>query len=265
MMAQKGPVEFKGKLNGLYLNLDPNVDFEVIMAYLTTLLENRASFYKGSRIIGVRGKELNYKQKASVETLIYDQYGITVESLEDMSKIETITTPEKAVDKATDKSLEKSVDKTVDAISVKEEKPEAIATAKSVESIAAMDKKTISLNNNTGINNNTENDTHFVFGTMRSGKSVHYPGHVVVIGDVNPGAEIVAEGNIIVMGRVLGFIHAGSSGNDKSIVIANLLKPTQIRISKYISVPPSDDESHHTNVPEKATVCDGVIKIEKCH
>ena len=54
-------------------------------------------------------------------------------------------------------------------------------------------------------------------------------------------------------------------GNDKAIVIANLLKPTQIRISTFISVPPSDDETHHTNVPEKATVYEGVIKIEKCH
>ncbi|OJV64985.1 MAG: hypothetical protein BGO41_12875 [Clostridiales bacterium 38-18] len=108
-------------------------------------------------------------------------------------------------------------------------------------------------------------DTHFVFGTMRSGKSVHFPGHVIVIGDINPGAEVVAEGNIIVMGRVLGFIHAGSAGNDKAVVIANLLKPTQIRISKYISVPPSDDETIHTTIPEKATVSNGFIKIEKCH
>ncbi len=234
MMAQKGPVEFKGKLNGLYLNLDPNVDFDVIMTYLATLLENRAAFYKGSRIIGVKGKTLNYKQKASIETLIYDQYAITIESLEDVSLTEQNTVPEK-----------QSIPKEVEPVPEKK--------------IDIQDKAPVT----TVVTN--VNDTHFVFGTMRSGKSVHYPGHVVVIGDVNPGAEIVAEGNIIVMGRVLGFIHAGSSGNDNAIVIANLLKPTQIRISKYISVPPSDDESHHTNVPEKATVCDGVIKIEKCH
>jgi len=243
MMAQKGPVEFKGKLNGLYLNLDPNVDFEVIISYLTTLLDNRASFYKGSRIIGVRGKELNYKQKAIIETLIFDQYGITVESLEDFSKLETLSVPEKnTVDNT---PQEKQVDLPLSTIESEKKSESKIDKSTQIQSAV--------------------NDTHFVFGTMRSGKSVHHSGHVVVIGDVNPGAEIVAEGNIIVMGRVLGFIHAGSAGNDKAIVIANLLKPTQIRISKYISVPPSDDESHHTNVPEKATVCDGVIKIEKCH
>jgi septum site-determining protein MinC len=232
-MAQKGPVEFKGKLNGLYLNLDPDEDFDIIMAYLMTLLKDSASFYQGSRIIGIKGKRLSYKQKAAIETLIYDQYGITVESLEEPEEISPI--------------VEASPKRPVEDVISEETKvvqPEPIVKDEMVNYVS---------------------DTHFVFGTMRSGKSVHYPGHVIVIGDVNPGAEIVAEGNIIVMGRVLGFIHAGSAGNDKAIVIANLLKPTQIRISTYISVPPSDDESFHTTVPEKATVSNGVIKIEKCH
>lgn len=235
-MAQKGPVEFKGKLNGLYLNLDPDEDFDIIMAYLMTLLKDRASFYQGSRIIGIKGKKLSYKQKAAIESLIYDQYGITVESLEEPEEISPIVeaSPKRPVETVSSEVLEEK----------KIVKPEPIVKAETVNYLS---------------------DTHFVFGTMRSGKSVHYPGHVIVIGDVNPGAEIVAEGNIIVMGRVLGFIHAGSAGNDKAIVIANLLKPTQIRISTYISVPPSDDESFHTTVPEKATVSNGVIKIEKCH
>lgn len=235
-MAQKGPVEFKGKLNGLYLNLDPDEDFEIIMAYLMTLLKDRASFYQGSRIIGVKGKMLSYKQKAAIESLIYDQYGITVESLEEPEEISPI------VDVTPKRTIEAVIS-------------ESPIETPNIETQFMSDEKVV----------NRVSDTHFVFGTMRSGKSVHYPGHVVVIGDVNPGAEIVAEGNIIVMGRVLGFIHAGSAGNDQAIVIANLLKPTQIRISTYISVPPSDDESFHTTVPEKATVNNGVIKIEKCH
>jgi septum site-determining protein MinC len=232
-MAQKGPVEFKGKLNGLYLNLDPDEDFDIIMAYLMTLLKDRASFYQGSRIIGIKGKKLSYKQKAAIETLIYDQYGITVESLEEPEEISPII----------DASPKRPVEDVISEVT-KPDRSVPIVKEPAVTCVS---------------------DTHFVFGTMRSGKSVHYPGHVIVIGDVNPGAEIVAEGNIIVMGRVLGFIHAGSAGNDKAIVIANLLKPTQIRISTYISVPPSDDESFHTTVPEKATVSNGVIKIEKCH
>lgn len=231
-MAQKGPVEFKGKLNGLYLNLDPNESFDAIMAHLTQLLTDRATFYQGSRILGIKGQSLNYKQKAAIESLIGDTFGIEVESLE--TPLET----------------EKKVTQP------KEEAP--IETQPQVQAEVA--PYTPPLENET-----RQSDTHFFFGTMRSGKSIHYPGHVVVIGDVNPGAEIVAEGNIIVMGRVLGFIHAGSAGNDQAVIIGSLLKPTQIRIAKYISVPPSDDETIHTTVPERAIVSNGVIKIEKCH
>lgn len=107
--------------------------------------------------------------------------------------------------------------------------------------------------------------TKFVYGTMRSGKSVKFAGNVVVIGDVNPGAEIVAEGNIIVLGRVLGFVHAGSAGDEQAMIVANLLKPTQIRIAKFISVPPSDDHGDHVMLPERAIVSEGNIKIEKIH
>lgn len=225
-MAQKGLVEIKGKLNGLYLNIDQDASFDEIYDYLKRLLTDKGSFYKGSKIIGLKGRPLTYKQKALLESLIYDDFEIEVESLEEPKTPAKIVVPE----------VPKLVAEPVPEKPVKEPAPVSYAS-----------------------------DTHFVFGTMRSGKSVHFPGHVIVIGDVNPGAEIVAEGNIIVMGRVFGFIHAGSAGNDKAVVIASLLKPTQIRISKYISVPPSDDETIHTTTPEKATVSNGVIKIEKCH
>lgn len=225
-MVQKGPVEFKGKLNGLYLNCDSNESFDAIYNFLKIVLDERGSFYKGSKIIGIKGQKFNYKQKAQIEALIYDQYGIEVETLE--------------------------------TLEVKRNEPTVIKEEMTIE--APIPEVTSPL-----ILNSSVSDTHFVYGTMRSGKSVHFPGHVVVIGDVNPGAEIVAEGNIIVLGRMLGFVHAGSAGNDQAVIIANLLKPTQIRISTYISVPPSDDEPIHGNVPEKATVIQGEIRIESCH
>jgi septum site-determining protein MinC len=75
----------------------------------------------------------------------------------------------------------------------------------------------------------------FVSKTLRSGMRIEFPGHVVVFGDVNPGAEIVAEGNVLVWGRVRGMIHAGSKG-DKSAYICSLdLSPTQLRIADEVS------------------------------
>jgi septum site-determining protein MinC len=75
--------------------------------------------------------------------------------------------------------------------------------------------------------------------TLRSGHSIRHPGHVTVIGDVNPGAEIIAGGNVIVWGRMRGVVHAGATGDEGALVCALDLSPTQLRIAGQISVSPS--------------------------
>jgi septum site-determining protein MinC len=71
----------------------------------------------------------------------------------------------------------------------------------------------------------------FVQRTLRSGYSLKYPGHVIILGDVNPGAEVIAGGNIIVWGRLRGSVHAGVDGDDDAVVCALDLSPMQLRIS----------------------------------
>lgn len=74
--------------------------------------------------------------------------------------------------------------------------------------------------------------------TVRSGQTIHHPGHVIILGDINPGAEIIAGGNIIVWGRVRGTVHAGAMGDEKAVVCALDLSPTQLRIADQIAVSP---------------------------
>ncbi len=75
----------------------------------------------------------------------------------------------------------------------------------------------------------------FVNKTVRSGTRIEFPGNVVVIGDVNPGAEIVADGNVIVWGRVRGMIHAGARGDRNAFICALDLSATQLRIADEVS------------------------------
>lgn len=75
----------------------------------------------------------------------------------------------------------------------------------------------------------------FLNKTLRSGTRIEFPGHVVVVGDVNPGAEVVAEGNVLVWGRVRGMIHAGSQGDTSAYICALDLSPTQLRIAEEVS------------------------------
>ena len=75
----------------------------------------------------------------------------------------------------------------------------------------------------------------FLHRTLRSGTRIEFAGHVVILGDVNPGAEILAEGNVMVWGRLRGMVHAGVKGNRKAVVCALDLSPMQLRIAEEIS------------------------------
>jgi len=97
--------------------------------------------------------------------------------------------------------------------------------------------------------------------TLRSGQVVQYPGHVVVIGDVNPGAEIIAGGDVVVWGKLRGIVHAGATGDDEAVVCALNLAPLQLRIGNHIARAPEGREDLPER-PEMASVQDGEIVAE---
>lgn len=96
--------------------------------------------------------------------------------------------------------------------------------------------------------------------TLRSGRTVHSRGHVVVFGDVNPGAKIIASGDIIVWGRLRGMAHAGADGDTGAVVCALDMSPGQLRIAGYITTSPVD--RRRTVRPEMASVRDDQIVVE---
>jgi septum site-determining protein MinC len=75
----------------------------------------------------------------------------------------------------------------------------------------------------------------FITRTLRSGKRVEFPGNGVVLGDVNAGAEIIADGHVVVWGRVRGMIHAGAKGDRSAVICALDLSATQLRIADEVS------------------------------
>jgi septum site-determining protein MinC len=93
--------------------------------------------------------------------------------------------------------------------------------------------------------------------TLRSGQSIRHPGHVIVVGDVNPGSEIIAGGHVVVWGRLKGTVHAGANGDESALVCALDLSPMQLRIAGYITRSP--EERRRESQPEVAAVRDGQI------
>lgn len=105
-----------------------------------------------------------------------------------------------------------------------------------------------------------EGRTKFYRKTLRSGQVIKYPGNVVIIGNVNPGAEVYAGGNIIVLGNLQGNVHAGESGNTKAIIAAFRLQPKILQIANIMTRSPEEDEK--TYYPELARIKDNIIIVE---
>jgi septum site-determining protein MinC len=99
----------------------------------------------------------------------------------------------------------------------------------------------------------------WVHKTIRSGTRIEFAGHVVILGDVNPGAEVIAGGSVIIWGRLRGVVHAGAQGNRQSVVCALDLSPTQLRVAGEIAIAP---ERRSKPQPEIVRIKDGHLQAE---
>lgn len=81
------------------------------------------------------------------------------------------------------------------------------------------------------------------YGTVRSGQVIEHDGDVVVIGDINPGGQVLATGDIFVMGTLRGMAHAGCKGNEEAVIAAVFFQPSQLRIHDVISRAPDTGET----------------------
>ena len=102
--------------------------------------------------------------------------------------------------------------------------------------------------------------TKYHRGSIRSGQCLTFDGSVVVIGDVNPGGEVKAEGNIIILGQLKGMAHAGYKGMTDAFVSAIYMIPVQLRIADIITRFPEENKKGQ-KPPEFAYIENGQIYV----
>lgn len=104
-------------------------------------------------------------------------------------------------------------------------------------------------------------ETMYYHGTLRSGQSLKCDSSVVIFGDVNPGSEVIAGGNLIVMGSLRGIVQAGQRSNDAYIVAFDM-NPKQLRIGDYIARAADEGDDERIKKPHKAYLANDQICIE---
>lgn len=85
-------------------------------------------------------------------------------------------------------------------------------------------------------------ETKFYKGSLRSGKKVEFEGSIVVLGDVNAGAEVMAGENIVILGILRGVAHAGAKGNKKAMIAAAAIEAPQLRIANVVKEMEKEEE-----------------------
>jgi septum site-determining protein MinC len=95
--------------------------------------------------------------------------------------------------------------------------------------------------------------------TLRSGFRVSFQGSVVVVGDVNPGADIIAGGSVVVWGKLRGTVHAGSDGDEQAVVCALEMEPMQLRIANAV-LPIAN--AKRKSQPEVIKILNGQVVVE---
>lgn len=104
-------------------------------------------------------------------------------------------------------------------------------------------------------------DALYLEMTVRSGVEIRHPGTVIILGDLNPGGIVIADGDIIIWGRLRGIAHAGAGGNSECLIMALQMEPTQLRIADAVARAPEKPPMQFS--PEVAHITPQGIRIAR--
>jgi septum site-determining protein MinC len=231
-------VSIKGTRSGLRLTLEPETPFSELLNALADRLAESPSFFRGASLaVDTSHRALRMSERMQLEDLL---------ALYQMSVTSTDSGP---LGSSTDSTHERS-----DVV------PGSVKRTHQTLPLSDPSQRITQDMGLTPRDVRESEDTLFLRRTVRSGQAIHHASNVVVLGDVNPGAEIVAGGDIIVWGVLRGLVHAGYPENENALVCSLQLVPVQLRIAHLLSRPPEGFEAQPR--PEVASIREGQIVVE---
>lgn len=253
------PVQIRGQKDGLWIVLDDQIPTQEVLAELDQKLSSSNNFFAGAEVtIHAGTRTFSPDEKAQLHELIEQKYALRVKTIEEH------ITPASGEEPQSPMTAEETGAEGEQGPMLDDDDDGFMKMLDETFRIPVRHRH--SQQEHAGSEPLYENDERTLYfrGTVRSGQSLEFPGNVVILGDVNPGAYVVASGDIIVMGRLHGVVHAGAEGEDQALVVAAGFFPSQLRIAQYIGRPPDEypQAANHRVPAEKASIKDGTIVIE---
>ena len=218
-------VILKGNKYGIVVNLDKNVEFEKLLKEVSSKFEESSQYFEEKKmVVAFTGRELSQDEEKAL-----------IIEIEKASNIEIVCIiNEDSLQEEYFKKILKDVNKSL-SDGIREEGDELLQTSYNGQ---------------------------FYKGTVRSGQIIESESSLVVLGDVNPGAKVIARGNIVILGSLKGFAYAGAGGADNSFVVSLEMAPMQIRIGNIIARSSDNKMQKRINEAQIAFIEDGNIYIE---
>ena len=206
-------INIKGGRDGLRMRFDDTAEWSSLLTHLDQQLTQNRAFFNGARLTLDMGERAVSEAQLAELLSLMQQHGVSTTALNANAR-------------------------------------EARNAARAI-GISARPIPTPRELQATGSPSSTEGDALLLVRTVRSGQLLRHSGHITLIGDVNPGGEVIAGGSIVVWGRLRGLVHAGALGNEEALVCALELRPTQIRIANQLATTPPVSGPH---VPDIARI-----------
>ena len=222
-------VTIKGTQDGLLISLSPTEQWLTVTGELAKRIDEKSAFFTGARVTVELGERPVPKHELTSLKALMERRNLTIVMIMSDSR----TTIEAA------QGLDIRVGSSSPTEQIDDDLKDALPFTSEEEGIPGV----------------------LLRRTLRSGRTVHSDGHVIVYGDVNPGAAIVAVGDVFIWGRLRGSVHAGAHGDETAVICALDMSPTQIRIGGLIATAPEDNKRRQV-APEMAFIRDNQIIVE---
>ena len=224
----KNKVIIKGNKYGITIVLDSEIEFSELIKELKLRLEASDNFFDSEKQIAVsfEGRELSNDQLDSILSIIKDNSKLNIQYIID--------------ENSNNERIFQQViysDNNVNNYDLNNNEP--ITEHYSKDDIITDIDDDLQNNDITSVTKdniiNTQSVGMFYKGTLRSGQKLEADDSIVILGDVNPGASVIAGGNIVIIGSLTGSVQAGAKGNRNNFVMALLMDPIQIQIADIIA------------------------------
>lgn len=227
-------VELLPLADGVLVLLASDQEFDAAASLFDTVLRSRPEAFTGQTIIvDVADRQLNMSEFLSLEALINHRLGVRVLQVVSFEAADIV-----AEEGAENGALARLAELGWQPPSAPAAAP-ATAFAANANAAFAASTAAAAAVAGPGSAGGSPGPTVLLRRTVRSGQRIAFDGNVVILGDVNPGAEIIASGDIVVVGTMRGLAHAGAKGSPGAVVAALALQPTQLRIGPQLGRPPA--------------------------